>query len=62
MTQTHDHDHDAHGAIQSSSGVNEFEVLEQAVRELAIEMENFTLILRYPRRSRSTHTRRRSAG
>jgi len=42
VTQTHDHDHDAHAAIQSSSGVNEFEVLEQAVRELAIEKGLFS--------------------
>jgi len=42
VTQTHDHDHDAHAPIQSSSGVNEFEVLELAVRELAIEKGLFS--------------------
>ena len=42
MTQTHDHDHGAHAPIQSSSGVNEFEVLELAVRELAIEKGLFS--------------------
>lgn len=37
MSQTHEHDHDAHAPIQSSSPVSEFEILETAVRELAIE-------------------------
>src|ERR1700757_2711002 len=42
MTQTHDHDHGAHAPIQSSSDVSEFEVLELAVRELAIEKGLFS--------------------
>jgi hypothetical protein len=42
VTHTHDHDHDAHAPIQSSSQVSEFEVLELAVRELAIEKGLFS--------------------
>lgn len=42
MSQTHEHDHDAHAPIQSSSPVSEFEILETAVRELAIEKGLFS--------------------
>ena len=35
---SHDHDHGAHDPIQASEGVSEFEILERAVRELAIEL------------------------
>ena len=43
MTQTHDHDHESHCADPiGSSGISEFEVLEMAVRELAIEKGLFS--------------------
>ena len=42
MRQTHDHDHDPHAAIQASDQVSEFEILEKAVRELAIEKGLFS--------------------
>ena len=42
MRQTHDHGHDPHAAIQASDQVSEFEILEKAVRELAIEKGLFS--------------------
>ena len=43
VSQTHDHDHDPHAAIQTSERVSEFEILEKAVRELAIEKGLFSM-------------------
>lgn len=39
---SHDHDHGAHDPIQASDRVSEFEILERAVRELAIEKGLFS--------------------
>jgi thiocyanate hydrolase gamma subunit len=39
---THDHDHGAHDPIEASEKVSEFEILERAVRELAIEKGLFS--------------------
>ncbi len=39
---SHDHDHGAHDPIQASEQVSEFEILERAVRELAIEKGLFS--------------------
>ena len=39
---SHDHDHGAHDPIEASDQVSEFEILERAVRELAIEKGLFS--------------------
>jgi thiocyanate hydrolase subunit gamma len=39
---SHDHDHGAHEPIEASESVSEFEILERAVRELAIEKGLFS--------------------
>jgi hypothetical protein len=42
MAQHHDHDHDDHAPIEEGKGATEFDLLEQAIRELLIEKNVFS--------------------
>ena len=42
MAHHHDHDHDDHAPIEEGKAPTEFDLLEQAIRELLIEKEVFS--------------------